>query len=214
MTYPYCPGCGVEHTVECSKPTLCLGCTEPEDEPRPKTLSEEIEQVNRFFGPKCRTCGGDLPDGGVTGYCSDCSPDRIAELREKWNYAKDAASRGRDQTFVELFWDANHDINELLDKLNKYREEYSREKYYEGKRRSVLHGEIRHLKDEIKGLQAKRVPISDARHAELREKYGEEGAICLYGPHGITSEVLQSKFQDLAADVRELLDEIERLKRE
>lgn len=47
---------------------------------------------------------------------------------------------------------------------------------------------------------------TDERIAELREKYGEKGAIWLYNPHGITGDIIQSKFQKLAADVRELLD--------
>ena len=102
---------------------------------RELTLSEEIEQVNRLFGPKCKTCGADLPDGGVTGFCEDHNPaDRIAELRKKYvtgiktnikTKRVDPALREPEHddlmTIVDPNWavESVNDINELLDMLEK-----------------------------------------------------------------------------------------------
>lgn len=91
------------------------------------TLREEVEQINTLFGPKCKTCSADLPDGGVTGYCADHKPDRIAELRRDHPIIDPKAPMGFTLDLLgETLRNKNADINELLNMLEKPSEDGQR----------------------------------------------------------------------------------------
>lgn len=79
MTYPFCPGCGVEHTVECSKPTLCLGRTElksprfaDDDFVEQQLTPDRITHLDYCGCPACRAAV--KPTAKPTG-CSRCGSD-------------------------------------------------------------------------------------------------------------------------------------------
>ena len=126
--YNYCPGCGVEHTVECSESTLCLGCTESKSPPVSDVSTPVSKTLQHLF----------ITDKMIA--------DRRAELREKYklgstikyieltldvyNELQARSADGKVWTLSSAWTNTvQADVNELLDEIERLKRKWGRYKH-------------------------------------------------------------------------------------
>lgn len=180
MTYRFCPGCGVKfkpegpfplfgpirlgvpvtapgnrglHCFEC-RSTFPIGDKDAEESyayyAGIKSTADRKDDIYRKAAKKVYRQWVDAVAEEYRVVADSKLTDRIAELREKYN--KDFVVKPTAVGLARRLHQAQTVINELLDMLDKYREEYSRERYYEGKRKSALRGKLSEARDEIERL--------------------------------------------------------------